>query len=260
MPEPRRLIIGIAIMIAIGLLLAVLGPFGTFGVPFAVRLAYWLVLMLSGYGLFLPAIGAASRAAERLALPDPAMWAAATALASIPMTVVVHFVTGMIGRTGPVTLDSAIELYSYVLVVAALACTVIWFSRASRTDRASPGSDAPLSVTTPPPHSDAVPTPAFLDRLPPHLGRDLRALEMEDHYVRAHTVHGSAMILMRMRDAVAELGGVEGAQVHRSWWVARAAVTGIRRDGRNMRLKLGDTLEAPVARGSVDDLEARGWF
>ena len=30
----------------------------------------------------------------------------------------------------------------------------------------------------------------FLDRLPPRLGRDLLCLQMEDHYVRAHTARG----------------------------------------------------------------------
>ncbi|WP_269747113.1 LytTR family DNA-binding domain-containing protein [Elstera litoralis] len=35
-------------------------------------------------------------------------------------------------------------------------------------------------------------------------------LEMEDHYLRAHTDQGNALILMRLRDAVAELRSVAG--------------------------------------------------
>ena len=103
-------------------------------------------------------------------------------------------------------------------------------------------------------------SPRFFDRLPPHLGRELLALEMEDHYVRAHTTAGSALVLMRMRDAVAELDGVEGLQVHRSWWVARAAVEREVQDGRNLRLRLRNGLEAPVARNSVPTLRAAGWL
>ncbi|MFV4649348.1 LytTR family DNA-binding domain-containing protein, partial [Mycobacterium tuberculosis] len=65
---------------------------------------------------------------------------------------------------------------------------------------------------------------SLLDRLPPRLGRNLLCLRMEDHYVRAHTDRGSDLLLMPLKAAVAELGEVEGMQVHRSWWVARSAV------------------------------------
>lgn len=47
---------------------------------------------------------------------------------------------------------------------------------------------------------------------------------MEDRYLRIHTDGGSDLILMRLRDAVGELAGADGLQVHRSFWVARAAV------------------------------------
>nr|QQZ51292.1 LytTR family transcriptional regulator DNA-binding domain-containing protein [Phenylobacterium glaciei] len=70
---------------------------------------------------------------------------------------------------------------------------------------------------------------------------------MEDHYVRVHTAVRSELILMRLSDAVARTGR-EGLQVHRSWWVARDAVTEVIRDGRNLRLKLLNGLEVPVAR------------
>ncbi|MBS0221407.1 MAG: hypothetical protein JSR91_11775 [Proteobacteria bacterium] len=46
----------------------------------------------------------------------------------------------------------------------------------------------------------------FFRRIPPALGRDLLALEMEDHYLRIHTTLGSDLILLRLRDAIAELG------------------------------------------------------
>ena len=83
---------------------------------------------------------------------------------------------------------------------------------------------------------------------------------MEDHYVRAHTVLGSELILLRMRDAVGELEGIDGAQVHRSWWVARDAVEDVKRDGRNLRLVLPGGLEAPVSRARVVELKEAGWF
>ncbi|MFM7348015.1 MAG: LytTR family DNA-binding domain-containing protein [Erythrobacter sp.] len=86
------------------------------------------------------------------------------------------------------------------------------------------------------------------------------ALEMEDHYVRVHTALGSALVLMRMRDAVVLLGDLEGMQVHRSWWVARGAVEDVLREGRNLRLKLARGIEAPVARAKVADLKEARWI
>jgi DNA-binding LytR/AlgR family response regulator len=111
--------------------------------------------------------------------------------------------------------------------------------------------------------SPAVPVaaPSFLERLPPSWAGQLRALEMEDHYVRAHGPSGqSRLILMRMADAVRELGEADGLQVHRSWWVARRAIDGSRREGRKLRLKLDGGREVPVARDRVAAVRAAGWL
>ena len=58
MPRSRRIVIDIALMIGVGLLLAVLGPFGTFDARFAYRLIYWVRLMLAGSVPFQPAMTA----------------------------------------------------------------------------------------------------------------------------------------------------------------------------------------------------------
>ena len=83
---------------------------------------------------------------------------------------------------------------------------------------------------------------------------------MEDHYVRAHTMLGSDLVLLRLRDALGELDGIEGAQVHRSWWVARDAVESVERDGRSVRLVLPRGIAAPVARSRIAELTKAGWF
>jgi hypothetical protein len=60
--------------------------------------------------------------------------------------------------------------------------------------------------------------PALLRRLPGRLaGAELHAIEAEDHYLRFHTDKGSALLLMRLGDAMAGLEGLEGARTHRSW-------------------------------------------
>lgn len=115
-------------------------------------------------------------------------------------------------------------------------------------------------LTTQPPVSSP-PTAKFVERLPPKLrGAALYAVESQDHYLRLHTSRGCDLILMRLSDALTELEGIEGAQVHRSWWVAREAVVGAQRaDGRAV-LTLPSGEAAPVSRTFVKALREAGWF
>ncbi|MBV9832751.1 MAG: LytTR family transcriptional regulator DNA-binding domain-containing protein, partial [Alphaproteobacteria bacterium] len=100
----------------------------------------------------------------------------------------------------------------------------------------------------------------FFRRIPPALGRDLLALEMEDHYLRIHTAIGSDLILLRLRDAIAELGEGAGLQVHRSWWVAQGAVQGANRDGAKLTLVLRNGLEVPVSKTWREAVKTAGWL
>jgi DNA-binding LytR/AlgR family response regulator len=103
--------------------------------------------------------------------------------------------------------------------------------------------------------------PELLDRLPEKLnGAELHAIEAEDHYLRLHTDRGSALVLMRLADAMAELEGLEGARTHRSWWVARDAVLHASRGRGRALLKLKGGLEAPVSRTYAPLLRRAGWF
>lgn len=103
--------------------------------------------------------------------------------------------------------------------------------------------------------------PKFLERLPLKLrGGELWAVEAEDHYLRLHTSKGQDLILMRLADAVDELEGIEGAQVHRSWWVARDAITDARRGDGRATLTLKDGSEVPVSRTYARLLRERKWI
>jgi len=103
--------------------------------------------------------------------------------------------------------------------------------------------------------------PRILARLPLHLRHArLLAIEAEDHYLRVHTDAGSDLILLRLVDAVAETDGLDGARCHRSWWVARAAVTAVERDGARTLLGIGPALRVPVSRSYLPELRAAGWL
>jgi LytTr DNA-binding domain len=81
--------------------------------------------------------------------------------------------------------------------------------------------------------------------LPPN--SEILALKAEDHYVRVFSNHGEKLILMRISDAIKELAGLEGARVHRSYWVAKQAVEHRDMQGRNIVLHLKNGLQIPIS-------------
>lgn len=87
------------------------------------------------------------------------------------------------------------------------------------------------------------------------------AVVAEDHYLRLYLADGGRpLVLHRFGDALAELAGEDGEQVHRGAWVAARAVAGARRDGRRWRLRLADGSEVRVADSRVAAVRARGWL
>jgi len=247
-------------MTIVGVILALIGPFGSADAPLAVRLVSWLLFAWVGYAVYNPIGWAVEQLHRSLHLPEIGLWIAGCLIATIPMTAIVWAI-GFWPRPVPMpTGEQALEAYINVLIIGA-SITVL-FHLIERSKQAPPAAAAerPAAAARTAPLDAPAPQPAFLERLPGHLGTDLIALEMEDHYVRAHTALGSELVLMRMRDAVAELQGIEGAQVHRSWWVARDAVEDVKREGRNLRLVLPGGIEAPVSRARVTELKQAGWF
>lgn len=103
------------------------------------------------------------------------------------------------------------------------------------------------SETTRSPVIESTLTGRFLDRLPEEVGRDVVYLKVNGHYINVITTAGSAAVLLRLADAIAELGDL-GLQVHRSFWVANRHVTGVfRREGRTV-VQVTGGMEVPVSR------------
>jgi DNA-binding LytR/AlgR family response regulator len=68
------------------------------------------------------------------------------------------------------------------------------------------------------------------------------------------------MLLMRLGDALRQLALFDGAQTHRSWWVAKSAVTDVKRGAGRAALTLANGIEAPVSRRFSGHLRSRGWY
>jgi hypothetical protein len=88
----------------------------------------------------------------------------------------------------------------------------------------------------------------LLAALPPHLGREVITVEAQDHHVSVHTALGHAQVLYKFRDAVRDLAGFDGLQVHRSFWVARQAIERIAPHGSGHLLHLKTGQRVPVSR------------
>jgi DNA-binding LytR/AlgR family response regulator len=56
------------------------------------------------------------------------------------------------------------------------------------------------------------------------------------------------------------LDGLEGAQTHRSWWVAKAAVRAVERGDGRASLTLDGGITAPVSRRYARALREAGWY
>ncbi len=118
--------------------------------------------------------------------------------------------------------------------------------------KTSPDPDMPgdqkTSVQGPVADSARALRAGFMTRLPPALGRDLILLSAEEHYMRVVTRLGSDIVLYRLSDAIEDLAGYDGDQVHRSYWVAWNEVAKIQKDGRSFRLLMTSGEVVPVSR------------
>lgn len=239
----------VAAIVAVSAFLTFTNPFGaTADLPLWAGFLYWALLVTEGW-FGGPLLGSAL---ARLPWRFPALvnYAITTALVAVLVTATILLVQRAMGN--PVPRSFWLTLYGLVLGISIGIAAVAWL--VERAFDTKPGA-----VT----HAPAAGAPSikFLDRLPPRLkGGVLYAVESQDHYLRLHTSKGADLILMRLSDAIAELEGIEGAQTHRSWWVARDAVTGSRREGDRIVLQLKGGAEAPVSRPNVKPLREAGWF
>lgn len=236
---------GLIIAAAAGVFMALVGAFGSGEAPLGVRFGYWITAMLTGG---VGGVVVSEIVARGGWLDDrPALQGALIAVAlTIPLTLVIWLLSSLLFQGVP-HLASLRFFVGPVFVVTCVMTALNYFTqRAPAETHAAPAGAAPAR---------------FLDRLPAKLrGGELHAVEAEDHYLRLHTSKGQDLILMRLSDAVAELEGLEGAQVHRSWWVAKAAVASARRGDGKATLTLADGAEVPVSRAYAKALRSAGWF
>ena len=237
----KALIRPLGVAVIAGAFLALIGALGSADTPLVPRLAYWIGLSALGAVLGSTVAQLATRFVPGLG----ASWLRGLIIIAVltPLFTLLVWFAG--GRT---TTPRVVMAYFGVTLVMTSGMTALMMlaTRRSTETRAAPAGAAP---------------PRFLERLPLKLrGSEIYAVEAEDHYLRLHTSKGQDLILLRLSDAVAELEGIEGAQTHRSWWVAKAAVQDARRGDGRATLTLVSGVEAPVSRAYAKALREAGWY
>ena len=233
----RRLAIDGSLVI----LLTLTGPFGTFvDLPAPLRLAYWTIAV-GGCSLLMHVVIGAVLGTRWLAdWPDLPRIALGLMLAAFPGAALIGLLERMM-RNNNAVFDHYLWFWFCVAAIG-LPVAVVQFTTFGSREPESPvgsGTDAPDI--------------RFLHRLPRELGRQIISLSMQDHYVRVTTDRGSVMILIRFSDAVRELAGHPGAQVHRSHWVAAGQAKQILHEKNRTMIELVDGRRLPVSRPYLRD-------
>jgi len=187
----RRIVIETFLMIVAGIILALIGPFGSYELPLVQRLILWPLMILCGYPIF-GGLGAVARwLAEAARIPYAVTIALGLIVGAMPMTLLVMLLWR---RT---SLDQALQspilgpLYLQVLVIGVIIYGAMYllFRPGAAPEPmallAAPPTPQPVAAVTADGTAASL-TPTSLTPtlpLPPGFGA-VRALKGEDHYVR----------------------------------------------------------------------------
>ncbi|MDZ5646152.1 LytTR family DNA-binding domain-containing protein [Nitrospirillum sp. BR 11828] len=260
-------------VVALSLVLAMFGPYGTYlSMDSLSRVVFWCASAL-GIAAMTRAVHAALRR-----WPIAAAWPAwqrrgvSALIASLPATLWIILLFSLCAQVslgaqggaqggGQGGIVHFWRIWPQVIVTSIVFAVILGRRDSPVIVVPEPAPDLPAPDLAAP----DLPAPdlagAFLASACPRLsGAGLLALEAEDHYLRIHTDRGSDLVLMRLRDAIADLGEGLGMQVHRSFWVARDAVVAVTVRGQVGQLRLSDGTVVPVSRTALPRLRAAGWL
>jgi hypothetical protein len=244
----RRATLELALLLAMALFMAAIGPYGTGTLPPPRALLYWFVCMVGG-GL----IGIALD--ETLGRRAGSFWPrlAVSSLGMTPLvTLLVLFVGYFLARQS-LTPGRYLGLLWQVLVV----CAPVMALRALVWRRPRTVVQTRVVVAPPLPEAEA----AFRRRLSARRrAARLIAVEAHDHYLRVHTDAGAELVTARFAEALEELAAAHGFRTHRSWWVAADAIEAVRWRRGVGEARLAGGMIAPVSRSRAGALKAAGWF
>lgn len=227
---------------AAALMMVVVGAFGTGQLPPAIRIGFWAVLMawnvVKWQSWFAFTVRGARDWTRSVLIATP--------LLNLPLPFEISLALRLFGIA--VSPRGLPHVWVDALAISAAIFAVIYLAR--RRHHPAPLAPAPAIVPG-----------GLLAKAGVACPTALHAIRAEDHYCRLFLADGRApLVHHRFGDALAELAGFDGRQVHRGAWAASAGVVAAERDGRAWRLVLAGGARLPVSTRFVADLRAQGWL
>lgn len=254
--SPRLVIALVVILVAV-----LAGPFQTAGLPFGSRLLFWTLLItlnMIKWQIWVARIGA--RAGDGWQASALVVLSGAILL-NLTLPLEINLAYRLVGQT---TRIPWAPLFTMSLMISlGIGAAIAVAHRPAAAPEAAVPTAQPLAQTPPAQPEAILAAPASGLALRANIASlaDIGAIIAEDHYLRLWLADGrSPLVLYRFGDAVRELAGVDGLQVHRGSWVAASAVARAVRDGRRWRLLLASGDSVPVSESFLPEVRGRGWL
>lgn len=236
MTNPARM----AGLLGIGVVLTMMGPFETNEhlrpLP---RFAYWTAMVVMTYsaGYFANALAEKFAGRNASLVKRATLGAVLTTLCVFPLVYLLNGLALDFWATG----RTLVLGFLNIAVIASIVAVVFHMIEDQQIRNGPAAQPAPI-----------------IDRIPLEKRGALVSISVEDHYVRIHTTKGEEMVLMRLGDAMREVGPTEGLQVHRSHWVAVDQVASARRKGDGAILTMSNGHDIPVSRANITKIKEAG--
>lgn len=241
---------GIWLTLGAILILAFMGPFGTFhSFPVFERILFWALATIAGTACIGTSVVLTLRSLENTLRARFLAAAIGTVLGSAPATYLIMTISNRMDDVS-VPLNTFSSLWASVALIGLLISCVhvvadYVFNLGAFGSVATSVTQADQDAETEEPQLEIVP----LLKLLPDGTRpcEIMSFSMQDHYVEINTMNGSTLHLMRFSDAMDKLGNLRGERVHRSHWVSLRHLANIKKDGRRHVAVLTDGQSLPVS-------------
>jgi DNA-binding LytR/AlgR family response regulator len=240
------------------LIFVVSGPYGTLErMTPGVRAGYWLIVHAVTWAIAI----VFSITVEILLRHRIGSTLARMMIGSLVAALPIGFALGVIDYafSGQWTeMENGFHRALFALPLCALFCLLSWVTMHQQIAAVADPSTPPNATTVPSPETTGSNAePEILIRLKPQNRGRITRLSVEDHYTEVVTARGRELVLLRFSDALKELGGTPGLQVHRSHWVAAAEVERLKRENGKLFVVMRDGTEIPVSRPNLEMVRAR---
>ncbi len=230
------------------------GPFGTYAaMSFGMRVIYWGILVslgvVLGFATYAMTIHLLKSERRRI---FPIVAAAIMTVAYAPLVIAL--------RTGFSSAAEGLDVNGLAITVNVFVVTAAVFLFRQVLHKAPLTSPFETSETSEIEQSTEVePVPRLMRRLSDDVKGHILRLSANNHHVDVVTVNGTAVLRMRLTDAIDEMEPIKGLCVHRSHWVTHSAIARIERMSAHktcVHLINGD--EIPASRKYRDNLVEAG--